>query len=237
LRGGLQLVVELLGDALTELGQQRLDVHPGLDDLEHGAEPGELVEVGEERLPRARVLDLHGDRLARLPHRPVDLTDRGGGGRGVVERGEPLPPVGAELAGQHLVDRGRRQRRRRLLELGERLAVRAGQVFGQGGLEDRQRLTELHGAALELPQDAEQLLGRALLDLGRDHVRGHAGDPLAEAEHRPPGEPKGQRGEFGGAGYGPAGDVAHQIIVTDRTAQPPVRESVELSGLHYAPCS
>ena len=46
------------------------------------------------------------------------------------------------------------------------LAVRRHQLVRQGGLEDRQRLAELHRAALELAQGAEQLLGRALLDLG-----------------------------------------------------------------------
>ncbi len=86
----------------------------------------------------------------------------------VFEMHELVAPIGAQLGREHLVHAGRRQRRRGLLELRERLPVGAGEVFGQRGLEDGQRLAELHRSALELAEDAEQMLGGALLELGGD---------------------------------------------------------------------
>nr|BFE68024.1 hypothetical protein GCM10020092_013250 [Actinoplanes digitatis] len=115
-----------------------------------------------------------------LPHRAVHLADARGGGRAVVELGEQLPPVRTELLGQRLVHARHRHRRRGLLKLGQRLPVRRRHRLGHRGLEDRQGLPELHRAALELAQDAEELIGGALLDLGGDDIRGDAGHPLAE---------------------------------------------------------
>jgi hypothetical protein len=63
-----------------------------------------------------------------------------------------------------------------------------GELVGKRGFEDAQRLAELHRAALELPQHAEELLGGALGDLRRDRVGRHAGHPLAEPPDGPPGE-------------------------------------------------
>ena len=59
---------------------------------------------------------------------------------------------------------------RGLLQLGQGGAVGRGQLLGQGRLEHRQGLAELHRAALEVAQDAEDLLGGALLQLGVDHA-------------------------------------------------------------------
>ena len=92
---------------------------------------------------------------------------------------------GAELAGQHPVHGAGRQRRRRLLQPGERLAVGAGEVLGQGRLEDRHGLAELHRPALELAEHLEQLLGGARLHLGGDDL----GRPAARCGGRARGWP------------------------------------------------
>src|SRR5690606_14418553 len=134
---------------------------------------------------------------------------------GVVEFEEFVSPVGAELVAEHLVHGRGGQRWRRLLESGQRLPVRPGQLFGQGRLEDGERLAHLHRAALELAEDGEELLGGALLNLRGDHLGGHPGDPFAETEDGPTSEAERQRGELGGPGDGSARDIAHPIIVTD----------------------
>ena len=132
----------------------------------------------------------------------------------VVELAEALPPARAELVGEHLVHGRRGQRRGRLLQLGQRRPVGAGDLLGQRRLEDRQRLAELHRAALELAEHAEQVLGGALLHLGGDDLGGQAGDPLAEPERGAPGEAQRQRREPGGPGDGPAGMSVTRSIET-----------------------
>ena len=192
LRVGLQPVVELLDHPRLELGDQRLDVHAREEGGEQPGEAGELVEVGHQRGRRAGVLDLHRDVAAVAPGRAVHLADAGRGRRLVVELLEPLPPGAAELLGEHRVHGAHRHRRRRLLQLGQRLAVGRGDLLGHRRLEDRQRLAELHRPALELPEHREQLLGGALLQLGGDGVGGPAGEPLAQAQRGAPGGPQGQ---------------------------------------------
>jgi len=72
------------------------------------------------------------------------------------------------------------------LQPGQGLAVGGGGVLGQRGLEDRQRLPELHRTALELAQHGEQLLGGAGSQLSVDRLGGLAGDPLAQPYRRTP---------------------------------------------------
>ena len=65
-------------------------------------------------------------------------------------------------------------------------ACRYGPAISSGSAasKHRQRLAELHRAALELPQDAEQLLGGALLDVGGDDLGGHARRPACRTRAR-----------------------------------------------------
>ena len=118
---------------------------------------------------------------------------------------------GSELLGQHPVDACRGQRRCRLLQLREGGTVRSGDLLGQRRLEDGQRLTHLHGAALELTEHLEQMLGRTLLNLSGYDLAGHPGYPLPEPELGPSGEAQGQRREPGGTANSLAGDVGHAI--------------------------
>src|SRR5699024_9929965 len=93
-------------------------------DGEQPAEPGDLSQVRGERPGRSGVLDLDGHLAAVTPYGVVDLSDRGRERRMVVELGELVAPVAAERSGEYAVDRGNAHRRGRVLELGERLAVR-----------------------------------------------------------------------------------------------------------------
>ena len=159
-------------------------------------DPGELREVADQGLPGAGILDLDGDRPAVTPDRLVHLPDgRGGGGR-VVEGVERRPPVIPEVGGEHPVHRGGRQRRRGLLQLGQRRPVGAGQLGRQRRLEDRQRLAELHRPALELAEHPEDLVRGALLDLLSDDLRRLAPDPPGYPERGPAGEAERQPGKL-----------------------------------------
>ena len=116
------------------------------------------------------VLQLDGDLAAVPPDPAVHLPDAGRGRGGVVEVAEPAAPPGAELLGHHPVHGRGRHRRRRVLQLGQRLAVRRRVLVRDRGLVDAQRLAELHRAALERAEHLEELLGRAALHRGRDLV-------------------------------------------------------------------
>ncbi len=215
LRHRLEAVVELLGRAVLELLDQRADVDPG----EHGGDapgqPGQLAEVAHQRLAGAGVLHLDGHVAAVLPPGPVHLADGGGGGGGAVQPDDLLAPVGTEGVLEDLADGLRRHRGGGVLERGEVLAVRRRDVLREGGLEHRQALAELHRAALELAEGAEQLLGRALLDLAQHRLGRLAPQPLAHAERLAAGVPQGQGGQAGGAGHCLAGEVGHGPSVPD----------------------
>ena len=118
---------------------------------------------------------------------------------------------GLQILGQHPVHGAGGQRRRGFLEPGQRRPVRPGELRRQRGLEDGQRLAELHRAALELPQDPEDLLGRPLLYLGRDQFGGAAAEALSEAQRGASGQPNGEGRQFGGARQSPAREIAHII--------------------------
>ena len=173
------------------------DVGAGGELLEHRDHPLHGLQVGPQGLVGARVLDLDGDLAAVGPDRLVHLADacrRDGVSSNDVE---PLPPLGAELGVEHPVHLGRGQRRSILLQLGQRLAVGLAELLGNGGLHDRQRLADLHRAALELAEDGEQLVGRLLHQLGVDLVPRRAGQSFAEAERGPAGEANGKARELG----------------------------------------
>ena len=108
---GLQPVVEFHLGALDQLVDDALHVGAGGELLEHADHPLHGLQVGAQRLVGARVLDLDRDLAAVGPHRLVHLADAGRGHRRVVERREPLPPLGAQLRVEHAVHLGRGQRR------------------------------------------------------------------------------------------------------------------------------
>jgi hypothetical protein len=109
---GLEVIVEFLRDPGAELVEQRPHLEPGHEHGEQPRHPAELVEVAEQRAPGARILDLHRDLAAVPPAGAVHLPDRGGGGGLVVELGERLAPVRAEIFGEDTVHGAGGQRRR-----------------------------------------------------------------------------------------------------------------------------
>ena len=150
LGGGLDGVVELLAGPLDELVDQRGDVHAAGERGEQLGQPADLPQVRAQGLVGPGVLDLHRDRAAVGPGRPVHLADGGRRGGLGLEVEEQVAPVHAELAAQHGVHPRRRHRRGVLLQLGQLLAVGPGDVVGQHRLEQAHRLAELHRAALEV---------------------------------------------------------------------------------------
>jgi hypothetical protein len=206
---GLQPVVELFDQSVVQLLQDRLHVDARDHAAERATQPADLREVGTKRLACARVLHLDGHLAAVEPDRLVHLTDGRRRGRVVVEAGEQLRPVVAQVVGEHLVHGLGRHGRCSVLQLRQRRPVRGGDLFGQGGLEDAHDLAELHGPAFELAEHAEHLLGRAGLHLGGYGLGWCAAQALAE----PPGGASrcAQRdgGELGGAARRVSGDIGH----------------------------
>src|SRR4051794_4403350 len=160
----LELVVELLVDALADLLGQALGVEPRRHPLHEPHDHPEVLHVRAHRAVDARVLDLDRDLAALHGARAVDLPDRRGGDRVLVELVEEL----AELALEVLLDdlahvleghlrRGVAQRRELALEL---LAVLLGD---EADVEEAHDLPELHRRALHRPERRDDLLGR--LDL------------------------------------------------------------------------
>ncbi len=101
----LELVVELLGDPLAQLGVDRLDVEAGREPLDQRQQQREVAQVGVDRLGDARVLDLDRDGPALARHRAVHLADRRGGERLLLELGEDRRRLLAQLLAQQLLDR------------------------------------------------------------------------------------------------------------------------------------
>jgi hypothetical protein len=75
--------------------------------------------------------------------------------------------------------------------------VRRRDLFRQHRLEHAERLAELHGAALELTQDTEELLRCALLKLVAHLLSWCTAQALAQSERRAPGKAERQRGQLG----------------------------------------
>ena len=137
-----------------------------------------------------------------------------------VEPHQVLAPVGAEVGGQLVAHGLGGHRRSRVLERGEVLAVGRGNLVGQRRLQHAERLAELHRAALELAQGAEELLGGALLHVDEDVVRGLPPEPLAEAHGRTSGVAQGECCDPGRAGRCLARELGHDTSVTTRAMRP-----------------
>src|SRR3954470_17284314 len=87
--GGLELVVELLGDALAQLVGDLAAVEAGGEAREQLEDEAHVLHVGADHVLDPRVLHLDRDVAAALLQRPaVDLPDRRGGDRLLVEVAE-----------------------------------------------------------------------------------------------------------------------------------------------------
>ena len=112
---GLEAVVQFHLGALDELVHHGLHVSTRRELFEHAGQPAHGLEVGAQCLIGAGVLNLDRNLAAVGPHALVYLPDAGRGHRLIVERGEPVPPLGAQLPVEYPVHLRRRQRRGVLL--------------------------------------------------------------------------------------------------------------------------
>ena len=212
---GLEPVVELHLGALDQLVDHPLHIGAGGELPEDADHPLHGFQVGAQCLIGAGVLDLDGDHTAVRPHRLVHLPDAGRGHRLVVERHEPITPLGAQLRVQNPVHLLRGQRRGVLLQLGQCLAVGLAELLGDGGFHHRERLAELHRAALELTEHGEQLVGRLLHQFGADLVFRRTRQSLAEPQCGAAGHPDGKARELRIARHTAALDLCHDTIIHD----------------------
>ena len=154
----------------------------------------------------ARVLDLDRDLAAVVQRRAVDLADRGGGDRLLVEVGEDLVERLLELGLDHLAHVVEAHLRRRVAQLAELALELLAVLLGhQADVEEREHLAELHRRALHRPQRGDDLLGgldvaalervlarllaaRQVRGLGAELARalagGEAGDPRGAGDAR-----------------------------------------------------
>ena len=212
--GRLELVVELLGDALTQLVGDLLGVEARRDPAEQLQHHADVLEVGADDVLDAGVLDLDGDRAAVVQLRLVDLADRGCGYRLLVELGERVLEGLAEVVLDdllHVFEGDARGHRLQLGELGlELLAVGLGD---RADVDHAERLADLHGRALHRPEHGDDAVRRLevlaadglVLLLGRaDDVRRRRPRRARGRTRREPSEPR----------HPPDARLVHPLVVS-----------------------
>ena len=169
---GLDLVVELVADPFPQLLRERLDVEARGEALDQREEQLQVAQVGLDRLGDARVLDLDRDRLALGRGGAVDLADRGGGERLLLEVVEEVLDRLPELLPQQLLDALEGERRDVVAQARERrfelLALGLGD---RGEVDGREDLADLHRRAAHLAELLDQLAGGRGGALARRGVR------------------------------------------------------------------
>ena len=153
---GLDLVVELVGDPLADLGQHRARVEPRREALEDRADEPDAAQVGLDGLGGARVLHLDRHLLSVGRARAVHLAERGERERLLVEVGEQVPIAGVEVLLDHASSRGRRAppARRRAARR------RGGSPSRRVELEHREELRDLRPGALQPAELRPEVLGQ-----------------------------------------------------------------------------
>ena len=186
----LDLVVELLGDALAQLGCQRPGVEPGRKALHERQQQAEVAQVALDRLRHPGVLDLHGHGFAVARDRAMHLADRGGREGVVLELCEMPFDGPAQFAAHEPLDLRPRQRRHVVAQRRERLLeLLALGRRDRREVDGREHLADLHRSAAHVPELLDQLAGerggalatRRLGALARAHHVGGAGAGPAQA--------------------------------------------------------
>ena len=210
--GGLEPVVELLGDARAPISRaaprrSKLDFlgdRPKINPRK-AASSSLFFRSAPIASRRPRVLDLDGDRAAVVQPGGVDLTDRGGGQRLPVELGEHALGPPAELALEHHARELARHRRRVVAQSRERCLVDRLELrrYRGGGRDERQYLPRLHQRSLGAAEQLRVALRRADVELGALRIR----QPAAQPYHGSlAGGARAQRRQWGGATQPPATD-------------------------------
>ena len=184
----LQLVVQLLGDPLAQLGGQRLHIEAGREPLDQREQQHRVAQIGLDRLRDPRVLDLDDHLVAVERRRAVHLADRRGRERVLVELGEDAGERPAELVAQQPLELCERDRRDVIAELGELCLQRVALVLGEAvELDHREHLPDLHRRSAHLAELVDELVDErrgALILRGGGALRG--ADPVGRAHARPP---------------------------------------------------
>ncbi len=160
---GFVAVVELLVQSRAQLGHERVEGRTlELHEPARAQCEAQVREIGIHGFVDAGVLHLHHDLATVVGLRAVDLTDRCGRERRLVEAAEQRLGRAAELLldllGDHLVGH-----RRRLALQG---AERFGDLLRQDVARDRSHLPDLHHRALELAERLRDELTAARVLLG-----------------------------------------------------------------------
>jgi len=180
--------VDLLGQRLAELRDQpggRVAAQLGdlrLGDLRH---PLEDRQVGPDHPVEVRALDLEHDLLPALERRAVDLRDRGGRQRLLLELAEHVVDLSAELRLDQLADPRRVERGDLVLQLAQLDHQAHRDQVGPGG----HHLPQLDEGRTELLQrQPDPLLGAQLVHVGVDAADQLRLDPVQDGVDSDPGD-------------------------------------------------
>ena len=146
-RLGLGDIVELAGERAGELVGQRRKIGAG-EIADRGRDGAQRGDVGRDDILDAGDLHLDRDAAAVEQGRAVDLRERGGGERHVVERGEQLGDRPAELRLDARADGGDVDGRNVVLQLRELARPDRADEIGPA----RRELPELRDAAAQPPR-------------------------------------------------------------------------------------
>ena len=97
----LDLVVELIGDPLAHLAQQRSGVATRRETRDDRADEPDRPQVAVDRVAEVRVLNLHRDALAVAGKRAVDLTEGSDRERLLLKGGEYILHAHVEILLDH----------------------------------------------------------------------------------------------------------------------------------------
>jgi len=203
LAGVVEFLAQAGGEFLADLG--------GIDGRVHAAVDGEdqlqLLEVGLDCRGHVGILQLAGQLPPVMGNGPVDLTERGRGGRFVPEAREFLLPVGTELRRHAPAHEGPAHGRGLALQLAEFGGVFGGQGIGDGGHE----LGHLHQRPLEPAErffQETRLVGPVALVAGKQPPRGDS--------RRRPADPGADPGIAADPAGKPVGLVVARRLVVQR---------------------
>ena len=208
----LEPVVELLGDPGLELGEQRLDVEPGGDDGEQPGQPGELVEVGQQRLAGAGVLDLDRDRAGRRARPPGAPGRCEAAAAGVSSKDWKLRRQSAPSSvGEHLVHgRGRHRRRRTPAAWSAPRGRAPASSSGSAASKTESAWPNFMAPPLSSPSTLKSCSAvRCCSSVATTSAA--PADALAEAERGPAGDAQREAGDLGRTGDGAARDVGPHL--------------------------